>query len=54
MKPFANEPVLELRRAPVRAQLDEAIRAHDARVGGDGIRVPVWIGEDLDALLRAP
>ena len=30
LKPFANEPILELRRAPVRARLDEAIREHDA------------------------
>jgi RHH-type proline utilization regulon transcriptional repressor/proline dehydrogenase/delta 1-pyrroline-5-carboxylate dehydrogenase len=43
MKPFANEPILELRRAPVRAQLDEAIRAHDAR---PPLKVPVWIGSD--------
>ena len=31
VEPFANEPILELRRAPVRAQLAEALRAHDAR-----------------------
>ena len=30
MKPFANEPILELRRAPVRARLAEALREHDA------------------------
>jgi RHH-type proline utilization regulon transcriptional repressor/proline dehydrogenase/delta 1-pyrroline-5-carboxylate dehydrogenase len=49
--PFANEPVLELRRAPVRAQLADALRAHDAR---GPLRVPVWIGEDArtgDALV---
>ena len=43
MKPFENEPILELRRAPVRARLDEAIREHDAR---PALQVPVWIGED--------
>ena len=43
MKPFENEPILELRRAPVRARLDEAIREHDAR---PALEVPVWIGED--------
>ena len=43
LKPFANEPILELRRAPVRARLDEAIREHDAR---PPLKVPVWIGED--------
>ena len=43
MKPFANEPVLELRRAPVRAQLAGALHEHDAR---PPLRVPVWIGED--------
>ena len=30
MKPFANEPVLELRRAPVRAELADALAALDA------------------------
>ena len=43
MKPFTNEPVLELRRAPVRAQLADALAAHDAR---GPIRVPVWIGDE--------
>jgi RHH-type proline utilization regulon transcriptional repressor/proline dehydrogenase/delta 1-pyrroline-5-carboxylate dehydrogenase len=43
LPPFANEPVLELRRTPVRAQLADAIRAHDAR---DPVRVPVWINGD--------
>jgi RHH-type proline utilization regulon transcriptional repressor/proline dehydrogenase/delta 1-pyrroline-5-carboxylate dehydrogenase len=32
MKPFANEPVLELRRAPVRASLLEALSELDARL----------------------
>ncbi|HWK25305.1 MAG TPA: aldehyde dehydrogenase family protein [Solirubrobacter sp.] len=51
MKPFANEPILELRRAPVRAQLAGALEAFDAQ---GVIDVPVWIGEDArygDALL---
>ena len=43
MKEFANEPILELRRAPVRARLEEALREHDAR---PPLSVPVWIGED--------
>ena len=43
MKPFANEPVLELRRASVRAGLAEALAATDARLP---LRVPVWIGDD--------
>src|SRR5215212_10602510 len=42
LPPFANEPVLELRRAPVRAQLADALRAHDARGPLD---VPVWVGD---------
>jgi len=41
MKPFANEPVLELRRAPVRASLADALASVDAelplRVGGDAL-----------------
>ena len=43
MKPFANEPVLELRRAPVRAGLDEALAAVEA---GLPVRVPVLVGGD--------
>jgi hypothetical protein len=43
LEPFANEPILELRRAPVRARLADALRAHDAR---GPLRVPVWIGAD--------
>jgi RHH-type proline utilization regulon transcriptional repressor/proline dehydrogenase/delta 1-pyrroline-5-carboxylate dehydrogenase len=43
MKPFANEPILELRRAPVRARLAEALAEHDAR---PPLKVPVWIGDD--------
>jgi predicted delta-1-pyrroline-5-carboxylate dehydrogenase group 2 len=41
--PFANEPVLELRRAAVRAQLTDALAALDARLP---LRVPVTIGRD--------
>jgi RHH-type transcriptional regulator, proline utilization regulon repressor / proline dehydrogenase / delta 1-pyrroline-5-carboxylate dehydrogenase len=43
MTAFANEPVLELRRAPVRAGLADALAAHDARGAFD---VPVWIGDE--------
>jgi RHH-type proline utilization regulon transcriptional repressor/proline dehydrogenase/delta 1-pyrroline-5-carboxylate dehydrogenase len=43
VKPFANEPILELRRAPVRARLADALKEHDAR---PPLRVPVWIGGD--------
>ena len=32
MRSFANEPTLELRRAPVRAQLQEALRSMDSRL----------------------
>ncbi|MBV9802735.1 MAG: aldehyde dehydrogenase family protein [Solirubrobacterales bacterium] len=43
LSPFANEPVLELRRSAVRAQLQEAMRGLDARLP---LRVPVVVGED--------
>jgi RHH-type transcriptional regulator, proline utilization regulon repressor / proline dehydrogenase / delta 1-pyrroline-5-carboxylate dehydrogenase len=43
VKPFANEPILELRRAPVRARLAEALREHDAKLP---LSVPVWIGSE--------
>src|SRR5918992_5009210 len=43
LPPFTNEPVLELRRAAVRANLAGALAAHDAR---GALRVPVWIGDD--------
>jgi RHH-type proline utilization regulon transcriptional repressor/proline dehydrogenase/delta 1-pyrroline-5-carboxylate dehydrogenase len=43
LPPFANEPVLELRRAPVRAQLQEALRGLTGRLP---LRVPVMIGKD--------
>jgi predicted delta-1-pyrroline-5-carboxylate dehydrogenase group 2 len=51
LPPFTNEPVLELRRAPVRAGLADALAAHDAR---GPLAVPVWIAEDArrgDALV---
>ena len=42
LPPFTNEPVLELRRAPIRAQLNDAI----ADVSGKlPLRVPVMIGD---------
>src|SRR5918999_2098043 len=43
LAPFANEPVLELRRAAVGAGLAGALADHDAR---GPLRVPVWIGND--------
>ena len=43
LTPFTNEPILELRRAPVRAQLRGALEAFDAE---PVIQVPVWVGED--------
>jgi len=43
VKPFANEPILELRRAPVRAQLAGALEAFDAE---PVIQIPVWVGDD--------
>jgi len=41
MKSFTNEPILELRRAPVRAQLADALAWMDSRLP---VRAPVWIG----------
>jgi RHH-type proline utilization regulon transcriptional repressor/proline dehydrogenase/delta 1-pyrroline-5-carboxylate dehydrogenase len=43
MKPFANEPILELRRAPVRAQLGAALERVDRMLP---LEVPVWIAGD--------
>ena len=37
---FVNEPILELRRASVRAQLTGALSS-------ETLRVPVWIGDDV-------
>jgi RHH-type proline utilization regulon transcriptional repressor/proline dehydrogenase/delta 1-pyrroline-5-carboxylate dehydrogenase len=41
---FRNEPILELRRAPVRESLLEALRELDARLPLD---VPLWVGAEL-------
>jgi RHH-type proline utilization regulon transcriptional repressor/proline dehydrogenase/delta 1-pyrroline-5-carboxylate dehydrogenase len=41
MEPFVNEPILELRRAPHRQLLLDALQALALPV-----RVPVWIGDD--------
>jgi RHH-type transcriptional regulator, proline utilization regulon repressor / proline dehydrogenase / delta 1-pyrroline-5-carboxylate dehydrogenase len=43
LPPFVNEPVLELRRAPVRESLTAALLEVDRRLP---LRVPVWIGEE--------
>ncbi len=43
MRPFENEPVLELRRAPVRAQLADALAQVDRELP---LSVPVLIGGD--------
>ena len=43
LEPFANEPVLELRRASVRAQLSDALQALDAELP---LAVPVMVGGD--------
>jgi len=43
LPPFANEPLVELRRAPLRAALIDALAQLDARLP---LRVPVWIGPD--------
>ncbi|MGZ4184219.1 MAG: aldehyde dehydrogenase family protein [Solirubrobacteraceae bacterium] len=43
LPPFANEPILELRRASVRAGLDDAIARVDAQLP---LRVPVMIDGD--------
>ena len=42
LSPFANEPVLELRRAPIRAQLQDGLERISARLP---LRVPVMIGD---------
>jgi len=43
LAPFANEPVLELRRATVRAQLEDALRAVDRQLP---LRLAVIVGQD--------
>ena len=47
MKSFANEPVLELRRAPVRDSLTAALTELDARLP---LRVPLLVGWDEGSL----
>lgn len=42
LAPFANEPVLELRRAPVRAQLEDAVSRLTPTLP---LRVPVMLGD---------
>ncbi len=44
LAPFANEPVLELRRATVRAQLEDALRALDSQLP---LRLGVIVGHDV-------
>jgi RHH-type proline utilization regulon transcriptional repressor/proline dehydrogenase/delta 1-pyrroline-5-carboxylate dehydrogenase len=44
LPPFTNEPVLELRRAAVRARLADAVVSLDRKLPID---VPVWIGGDI-------
>jgi RHH-type transcriptional regulator, proline utilization regulon repressor / proline dehydrogenase / delta 1-pyrroline-5-carboxylate dehydrogenase len=46
LSPFANEPILELRRAPVRDSLIEALGELDAQLP---LRVPVLIGDSAGA-----
>jgi RHH-type proline utilization regulon transcriptional repressor/proline dehydrogenase/delta 1-pyrroline-5-carboxylate dehydrogenase len=43
VRQFQNEPVLELRRAPVRASLQEALATLDTKLP---LRVPVLVGDD--------
>jgi RHH-type proline utilization regulon transcriptional repressor/proline dehydrogenase/delta 1-pyrroline-5-carboxylate dehydrogenase len=44
LPPFANEPVLELRRAAVRAQLSDALAAVDRELP---LRVPMMVGDGV-------
>ncbi|MBV8733146.1 MAG: aldehyde dehydrogenase family protein [Solirubrobacterales bacterium] len=46
LAPFSNEPVLELRRAAVRARLEDALTALDR---GLPLEVPVMVGDDARA-----
>ena len=46
LRPFANEPVLELRRSAARAALVEGMAWLDQRLP---LRVPVWIGDERGA-----
>ncbi|WP_187368871.1 aldehyde dehydrogenase family protein [Baekduia soli] len=45
LPPFANEPVLELRRAPARQGLLDALAELDTTLP---LRSPAWIGDDRD------
>src|SRR5947209_466778 len=45
LSPFSNEPILELRRAPVREALGQALTAMDARLP---LEVPVIIGGERE------
>ncbi|MBV8219723.1 MAG: aldehyde dehydrogenase family protein, partial [Solirubrobacterales bacterium] len=44
LAPFANEPVLELRRAPVRAQLEDALVGLSDKLP---LRVPVMVEDSV-------
>src|SRR5271165_6136086 len=46
LSPFRNEPILELRRGSVRASLDGALAALDARLA---LEVPVMVGGETRA-----
>jgi RHH-type proline utilization regulon transcriptional repressor/proline dehydrogenase/delta 1-pyrroline-5-carboxylate dehydrogenase len=50
LAPFGNEPVLEMRRAPVRASLQDAISALDARLP---IQVPVIVAGEQRTVTAA-
>lgn len=43
LTPFVNEPILELRRAPMRDELLAGLEALEPQLP---LRVPVWIGDD--------
>jgi RHH-type transcriptional regulator, proline utilization regulon repressor / proline dehydrogenase / delta 1-pyrroline-5-carboxylate dehydrogenase len=45
VRPFANEPILELRRAVIREELLEALRALEPTLP---LSVPIWIGDEQD------
>ncbi len=51
MRPFSNEPILELRRAPVRSGLGEALKALDSQLP---LEVPLLIGADSVARSGRP
>src|SRR4051794_39269531 len=43
LTPFANEPILELRRSAIRNELAAALERVDAKLP---LRIPIMIGED--------